>query len=78
LPNYDTLVSLGGPVDWVLFFVGSSNVSDRRKKLGVLFFFWWYVWKEINNRIFNNAESVPRAASVFQEEIERFYQAWRD
>jgi hypothetical protein len=39
-------------------------------RLGVLFSFWWHLWKERNRQIFENKEcSVPQLASMFREEI---------
>jgi uncharacterized protein YaaW (UPF0174 family) len=41
LPQYASLSSLGGPVDWVIRFASAGGTPSKRKRLGVLFFIWW-------------------------------------
>jgi hypothetical protein len=56
LPCYDTILLLGGPIDWVIRLAASGNKALKRKRLGNLFYFWWHVWKERNRRLFESKE----------------------
>jgi hypothetical protein len=51
-PSYSHLPQEGGHVGWILHFLRSGTKKDKRRKLGMLFSFWWEVWKEQNRRIF--------------------------
>jgi hypothetical protein len=76
LPTYDTLMAAGGPVDWVRSLLISGTAKEKRKRLGVLFSFWWQVWKESNRRIFEGKEkSVPQVANLLKEHIASFFSA---
>jgi hypothetical protein len=44
--------------------------KEKRKHLGMLFTFWWCIWKEHNKRIFKNKEcSSHELARLVQDEI---------
>jgi hypothetical protein len=48
----------------------------KRMKLGILFTFWWHIWKETNRRFFDNKEqSIPRLAAVLQEKVALYTRA---
>jgi hypothetical protein len=76
LPGYNVLIATGGPVGWVRHFISSHPKSKRKKKLGLLFLFWWQVWKERNCRIFDNQElSVPNMLVRLNEAAARYESA---
>jgi hypothetical protein len=46
------------------------NQKREKKKLGILFTFWWNIWKERNHKIFEHKEaSVSRLASEIIEAV---------
>jgi hypothetical protein len=62
LPMFSDMIMFSHPVQWVSFL--------QRKKLGILFCFWWQIWKERNRRIFEGKEcSVNRVDAIIQEEL---------
>jgi hypothetical protein len=54
LPNFNILSTRGGPLEWARYLLLTGNKKERKNKLGILFFFWWQVWKERNRRIFED------------------------
>jgi hypothetical protein len=73
LPPYPAMAMQGGPECWMEFLWRSAPVRTRRNKLGILFIFWWHVWKEINGRVFNNSElSVQQRASLIHQQMTLF------
>jgi hypothetical protein len=75
LPQYNLLNSLGGPLEWV-YHLATGSSSSRRKRLGLIFFIWWNLWKERNRRIFETKEkSIPQLAPLVLEEITNFSRA---
>jgi hypothetical protein len=60
----------GGPVGWVSLLSSIGNKTQKRANLGLLFTFWWNVWKERNRRIFyHKARSVPQLFDWILEEL---------
>jgi hypothetical protein len=51
-PGYDLLRNEGGPLQWVQYLLWSGTTEQKKQKLGILFTFWWQVWKERNKWIF--------------------------
>jgi hypothetical protein len=49
--------SSDGPVGWVSFLTSSGSTKQKRRKLGILFTFWWRIWKERNRRVFEQLET---------------------
>jgi hypothetical protein len=52
LPGYGALIHSEGPLGWIQQIAGSGIKRQKRRNLGILFTFWWMVWKERNKRIF--------------------------
>jgi hypothetical protein len=47
-----------------------GNKKMRGRRLGIVFTFWWNVWKERNRRIFDNEERyVPQLSRFLEEEL---------
>jgi hypothetical protein len=62
-------------VEWVRELLNASARKESRAKLGILFYFWWHVWRERNRRVFDGIEcSVPQLTSSLQDVI-AFYAA---
>jgi hypothetical protein len=77
LPDYSLMRLQEGPQGWVSFLSRTGNKKERRRKLGVLFTFWCWNWKERNRRVFDHSElSAGRVAKVIQEVISGFNIAW--
>jgi hypothetical protein len=73
LPEFDHLAALEGPVEWVRFIMSASHNSEKRRKVGCLFSFWWNIWKERKRRVFDGVEkSVPQLATLIQDGIAAF------
>jgi hypothetical protein len=76
LPSYQQMPMQGGPSQWVRYLLSVGPIKERRKKLGFLFTFWWQIWKERNNRIFENKEkSIPQLTVQLQEQIRLLHAA---
>jgi hypothetical protein len=54
LPPYATMSHQGGPEGWVRFISSSGTKNEKRKKLGLLFTFWWGICKARKNVIFSD------------------------
>jgi hypothetical protein len=42
-PSYATLISKGGPIEWVHHLISAYSKKEHKMKLGLLFMFWWTV-----------------------------------
>jgi hypothetical protein len=70
LPNYEIMAAKGGPVEWVQYLFSYGTKQTKRKNAGILFTFWWLIWKECNKRIFEHIEvSGVQLAALIQEAI---------
>jgi hypothetical protein len=58
LPAYQNFASEADPIGWVNYFASTFSSKERKKKLGLLFLFWWSVWKERNRRFFSESRDV--------------------
>jgi hypothetical protein len=52
LPSYAEMPPEGGPVEWVKSMLKSGTKREKRRKFGIVFNFWWQIWKEHNRIIF--------------------------
>jgi hypothetical protein len=69
LPNYATMAAAGGLDAWVQVLSKIGSKKDRKTNIGVLCIFWWILWKERNNRIFESSvKSAQRLAGIILEE----------
>jgi hypothetical protein len=60
----------GGPVQWVKYLLLYGSKKEKKKKLGILFTFWWLIWRERNNRIFEDKHrSVPQLIKLIQDSL---------
>jgi hypothetical protein len=64
LPHYGIMGALGGPLEWMNFLLKSGSKKEKRKKVGILFTFWWLIWKERNRRIFEFKETSAHGLAV--------------
>jgi hypothetical protein len=39
-------------MDWVRLLIAFGSKKEKKPKLGILFMFWWQIWKERNNGVF--------------------------
>jgi hypothetical protein len=69
LQTYDLTIAKGGPTDWFKLQL-KCKPKERKRRLIVLFTFWWMIWKERNRRIFEGKErSALQLARLIQDEI---------
>jgi hypothetical protein len=48
----------------------SGSMEEKQRRMGALFTFWWWVWKERNGRIFEGKErSAMQLAQIIQDEV---------
>lgn len=65
-----------GPQEWVRVFLKLGTRKKRKITLGILFAFWWEVWKERNRRNFERGEqSVPAISRRIIDEIKLHHAA---
>jgi hypothetical protein len=55
--------------------IGSNTLNqgkkEKKRKLGILFTFWWMIWKERNRRIFEDSHlSAQQLARMARDEIQ--------
>jgi hypothetical protein len=60
LPSYQVMAAAGGPEKWSSLLLKMGPKEKRRKTSGMLFTFWWFIWKKRNKRIFEFIESFPQ------------------
>lgn len=73
---YSEMVVSNNPVEWVQIVLTRGSKKEKKRKLGVLFSFWWQIWKERNRRIFNNDQQPGNhVADIIQEELALLYLA---
>jgi hypothetical protein len=64
------LQSQEGPHGLIQGIKGAGSCKERRKRLGILFTFWWQLWKGRNRRIFEAKEILASAlAGVIKDEV---------
>jgi 6-phosphogluconolactonase (cycloisomerase 2 family) len=74
LPTFVSMSPNRDHVHCVNYMTQTTSRSERRKKLGILFYFWWQVWKERNKRVFDGKESsFQHLAAWTQDEIQMFH-----
>jgi hypothetical protein len=60
----------GGPMEWIKNLQQAGYTTDKRKKLGILFTFWWFIWRERNRRFFYDKHKSFRAtANAIQDQV---------
>lgn len=64
MPNYNELMAHHTPTEGVNYLLASGSQTEKRRKMGVLFSFWWELWKERNRRIFDNNDRSPAAVAT--------------
>jgi hypothetical protein len=57
LPTFQTLHASGGPLQWIILLRSIGSKNEKKKKLSILFSFWWRICKERNCRIFEHMET---------------------
>jgi hypothetical protein len=53
LPDYNTVIAKGWPLDWVRTLISAYGKSELRSKLGLLFTFWWGIRKREESSYFS-------------------------
>jgi hypothetical protein len=70
LPHYALMSYAGGPMEWIKNLQQAGYTEDKRKKLGILFMFWWFIWRERNSRIFyDKHKSFWATINAIQEQV---------
>lgn len=52
------------PTEAVNYLLASGSQAHKRRKIGILFSFWWEMWKERNRRVFEGSERSPNAVAA--------------
>jgi hypothetical protein len=47
----------GDTKSWVAAVDRTGSKQDQRKNAGIIFFSWWFIWKEHNLRIFDHKKN---------------------
>jgi len=62
-----------GPLQCLLQFSTQGDAAMKNRLVGLLFTFWWEIWKERNRRIFQNKEcSFRQLASLIADNYRQF------
>jgi hypothetical protein len=78
LPSFNAFSALEGPVECVRTLTRPGSKKEKRRRLGILLF-WWHVWKERNKMVFEIKEySVPQLAGLLQYDIAVFFRSRTD
>jgi hypothetical protein len=73
LPAYGALRLFQEPVQWITHLIKHSAWAEKRKRLGILFFVWWHLWKEWNRRVFQGKEcSFIQVANLIRDDVGLF------
>jgi hypothetical protein len=68
--------SQGGPLEWVNFLLFTGSKKMKRMKIGILFNFWWQLWKERNRCIFEDKHQSPlQVLSLLKDQISCLFMA---
>jgi hypothetical protein len=46
----------GSVANWIVLLGQLPSKQQQRTDVGIIFFFWWFIWKERNHRIFEHKE----------------------
>jgi hypothetical protein len=70
LPQYSIMLTEGGLMNWMEYLSGTGNKRHPRMRIGMLFTFWWNIWKERNNKISREELRSPQVlSSLIVDEI---------
>jgi hypothetical protein len=70
LGNFSSLLNLDGLTNWIPLHDCFRIKKSEKRKLGIIFTFWWQIWKERNRRIFESQElSVQQLSILIVDEI---------
>jgi hypothetical protein len=47
-----------GPCQWVRRLLQGGSTKEKKRRLGILFTFWWAIWKERNRRVFESKKML--------------------
>jgi hypothetical protein len=71
LSNYTQMIQNDGPKEWVATIPRGGTRRDKADRLGILFSFWWGLWKEHNKRTFNHEDiSTKEVAQLIINDID--------
>jgi hypothetical protein len=63
------MAAAGGLDGWVQVLSKIGSKKNRKTNIGVLCIFWWLLWNERNNRIFESSvKSAQRLVGIILEE----------
>jgi hypothetical protein len=64
----------GNIADWFSAISRTGSKKEQCCNAGIMFFSWWYVWKERNQRVFENKErSYLQVVDQIKSEVDFFY-----
>jgi hypothetical protein len=70
LPHFNVMSLRGDLASWMEYLLRTGSKKEQRKMVGILFIFWWNIWKERNNQIFRNASRSPTMLfNIIREDI---------
>jgi hypothetical protein len=71
-----TLFNKGDTKSWVTAVGRAGSKQDQRKNAGIILFFWRFIWKEQNQRIFYHKESsFLQVAFLIKEALSSYHRA---
>jgi hypothetical protein len=62
--------------DWVSSISRAGSKAEQQEYAGIMLFFWWFIWKERDQRIFYLKEcSGPQVANLIKDALITFHRA---
>jgi hypothetical protein len=69
----------GSITNWIEAAGKAGSMQQQRINAGIMFIFWWNIWKERNRRIFENKEaSFLRVAELIKSAAKEYHSAFLD
>jgi hypothetical protein len=67
LPHFNVMSLRGDPTSWMKYLLRTGSKKEQRKMVGILFIFWWNIWKERNNQFSKMLQDHQQCCSLLSK-----------